>query len=179
MAFLGGSHGGCEPTRPLTHAELALDTTSSFPATHMLFQSSLPPSAGPRSHLVPFRLPSESPDTPPPPRQAGLLPPRNTLLLVQARSASVAIATWLHALHPHQVCGLVGKRQSVHVRVHWGVGGSVPLAILAESLPFNLPLYSCETLQTVENNFGSLCVSVATSLKSTYPVAVIFFFPPR
>lgn len=136
MALLVGSHGGREPTRPPTHAELALDATYSFPATHMLFQSSLPPSAGLRSHLVPLRLPSESPDTPPPPppHQAGLLPPRNTLLLAQARSPSVAIATWPHALHPHQVCGLVGKRQSVHVHVHGGWGAVEGLFLSPSSL---------------------------------------------
>lgn len=47
------------------------------------------------------------------------LPPCNTFLLTLAHSASVAIATWLHALHPHQVCVMVENR-NVRPCVHQG-----------------------------------------------------------
>lgn len=68
--------------------------------------------------LISSLLPtSNSPDTPPSHRA---LPLWNTFSLAQARSASVAIVTWLHALHPHQACVVVGKRQTVHVCLHQG-----------------------------------------------------------
>lgn len=39
--------------------------------------------------------------------------------LAHTGSASVAIATWLHALHPHQVWVMVGKKY-IHACLHQG-----------------------------------------------------------
>ncbi len=70
------------------------------------------------------------------PHHAGLC--HNETLLTQSHSASVAIATWLHALHPHQVCVVGGKKTGCPCVFTSGRyrNSASPLIVLADLLVF-------------------------------------------
>lgn len=85
------------------------------------------------------------------------------LLLTPTHSASVAIATWIHALHLHEVCVVVVKRKTVHVRQHEG-----EIEILFSS---HCPRWVTHVSRLL---LCSANVSMSMSQKSAHPVALIF-----